>query len=922
MESNWHAISAKEALEKQQTDENRGLQEAEAKRRLTLVGANTLKKKRKKSAAALFFTQFTDLMVVILMAAAVISAFFAEYADAVTILAIIIINAVLGFFQEYRAERALEALKRMTAPEAKVKRDGRITKIAAELLVPGDIVYLDTGDIVPADLRLTETVQMEVNEAALTGESVPVRKDESMICPASAGVGDRRNMAYMATVVSRGKGSGVVVATGMATEMGQIAGIIEEIKDEATPLQKRLEQLGRWLVFFCLLIVAFVVLAGIWRGESVYGMLLTGVSLAVAAIPEGLPAIVTVALAVGVQKMVRQQAIVRALPAVETLGCATVICADKTGTMTQNEMTVKKLYLSGRFIDVGGAGYEPRGAIVYPEDELWRKKNAAGFALAFKTAALCNNAILKKNELRLGGFFRGGSSAAWQIDGDPTEGALLVAAAKGGVWREVLEKRERRVFEAAFDSERKRMSVVYESFEGRFCYCKGAPDVIIDRCASVWSDGRAVPLTEGLRRQILAANDEMAGRALRVLGLAYRELPKRDIYSEREIEEGLTFIGLAGLIDPPRATAKNAVAACRLAGIKTVMITGDHKKTAEAVARELRVLTDPAQRVLTGSELEAMNDFQMKEVVGQTSVYARVSPKHKLRIVRALKENGHVVAMTGDGVNDAPAVKEADIGISMGLSGTDVTKEASALILGNDDFATIVMAVEEGRIIYDNIRKFIRYLLACNIGEVLTMLAATLLAFPLPLLPIQILWMNLVTDGLPAMALGLDPGDPDVMRRPPRSPRESIFAHGLIKRIIVRAVVIMAVVLFIYLFGFFFCGNQLELARTMAFTALVFVQLFYVFDCRSEHYSIFQLGFLTNPFLVGAVLCSMAMQLLVIYVPFFQRIFKTVPLSAGHWAVIIGLALGTTLLQGLRRTVKIRRKRRLLYSKIQAGRLT
>jgi len=916
MERNWQALTIEETLRELQVDRGLGLTDKEAARRLELVGTNTLTRKKKTSVLALFFSQFTDFMVVILMAAALISGLLEEYADAITILTIIIINAVLGFVQEYRAERSLEALKKMTAPDAKVKRGNRIIKIAANSLVPGDIVYLDTGDIVPADLRLIESKQIEINEAVLTGESVTVKKNEQGVYRNDTPLGDRRNVVYMGTIVTRGKGTGVVIETGMGTEMGQIAGFIEQVKDEATPLQKRLEHLGRWLVFLCLFIVAFVVVSGIIRGEPVYRMILTGVSLAVAAIPEGLPAIVTVALAVGVQKMVKQQAIVRALPAVETLGCATVICSDKTGTMTQNEMTVRQMYLSGEYLAISGEGYEPRGEYVYPEDKVWRAKNTEGLHMALKIAALCNNAVLRKNRVGVAGLFRDNSEATWNIVGDPTEGALLVAAAKGGVWREALEKRESLLYELTFDSERKCMSVIYELQGSKFCYSKGAPDIILNKCSKVWVNGEAVVLTKELKEKILSANDNMASRALRVLGLAYRELPVHlQEYKENEIEDELIFVGLAGMIDPPRSSAKRAVAVCHTAGIKTVMITGDHKKTAEAVARELGVLTDPAEQILTGPEIEEMSAYQLKEAVKHTAVYARVSPKHKLSIVKALKDGGHIVAMTGDGVNDAPAVKEADIGVSMGLTGTDVTKEASSLILGNDDFATIISAVKEGRIIYDNIRKFIRYLLGCNIGEVLTMFVATLLGFPLPLLPIQILWMNLVTDGLPAMALGLDPGDPDVMQRRPRSPKESIFAHGLVRRIIVRGCVITLVVISIYLYGFFLCGHDLDLARTMAFTALVFIQLFYVFDCRSERYSIFELGFLSNPYLVGAVACSMLMQLAVIYIPFFQRTFKTVPLETGHWIIIIVLTLGTTLLQGLLRTVKIRRKRKIIYLK-------
>lgn len=911
MKKNWHGMEIWEVLADLQVDAAKGLAKKEARRRLELVGYNRLVEQKRVSPWAVFLSQFTDFMVLVLLAASLLSGVLGEYADAITILAIIVINAVLGFVQEYRAERALEALRKMTAPEARVIREGQVRTVPAEELVPGDVVLLETGDVVAADLRILEANQLEISEAVLTGESLPVKKQPAQVFLPETPLGDRRNSGYMGTVVTRGNGRGVVVETGMGTEMGQIAGYIQQVKDEDTPLQKRLAQLGRWLVSACVVIVAIVSISGILQGEPTYRMILTGVSLAVAAIPEGLPAIVTVSLALGVQKMVKRQAIVRELPAVETLGCATVICSDKTGTLTQNEMTVREIYLAGETVTVTGEGYEPRGDFLPAEGKKPLKQLLKE---ALKIAALCNNAVLQKNNIELRGLFRNGGKA-WEIAGDPTEGALLVAAAKGGIWREVLEQKEKRILEIPFDSERKRMSVVYEDQEKkqRKVYCKGAPDIILDLCNKVCLQGKIVPLDDVLKKELLAKNDSMAARALRVLGLAYRELPGGFSLEEEGIESDLIFVALAGMIDPPRVSAVDAVRICRMAGIKTVMITGDHKKTAEAVAKELKIITDPAQLVLTGPELEEMSDYQLGCAVNQIGVFARVSPKHKIRIVRALKDRGHIVAMTGDGVNDAPAVKEADIGISMGVNGTDVTKEASSLVLGNDDFATIVAAIEEGRIIYDNIRKFIRYLLSCNAGEVLTMFAATLLGLPLPLLPIQILWMNLVTDGLPAMALGLDPGDPDVMQRRPRNPRESIFAHGLPRRIIVRGIIITVAVLAIYITGFFAGGRNLDLARTMAFCALVFIQLFYVFDCRSERYSIFELGFMSNPYLVGAVACSMVMQLVVVYVPLLQGVFGTVPLELWHWGLIISVAIGTTLLQGLYRTVKIRRKRRIIF---------
>ncbi|MCR4441167.1 MAG: cation-translocating P-type ATPase [Peptococcaceae bacterium] len=908
-------MTAREVLEDFMVEAQKGLSAGESMRRLKLVGPNRLKEQKKVSPVFIFFSQFTDFMVLVLMAASVVSGFLGEYADSFTILFIIVLNAVLGFIQEYRAEKSLDALKKMTAPEARLIREGRVLRVPAEEVVPGDIVVLETGDLIPADLRIIEANQLEVNEATLTGESLPARKRPQETFAVSTTLADRKNMGYMGTVVTRGRGTGVVVGTGMATEMGQIAGYIQQVQDEDTPLQKRLAHLGRWLVMACLAVVALVVAAGIMRGEPAYGMFLTGVSLAVAAIPEGLPAIVTVTLAAGVQKMVKRQAIVRELHAVETLGCATVICSDKTGTLTKNEMTVRRIYLAGTTVQVTGEGYDPHGRLTCSGDESWTEKNKGGIDQAMKIAALCNNASLRKNNITIKGLFRNGDRQAWKVEGDPTEGALLVAAAKAGLWRETLERKENRVREIPFDSERKRMSVVYETKGSgkRYVYCKGAPDVLLDLCRWVWWNNEIVPLKPELKKAVLQADEEMAGEAMRVLGLAFREIPAGfNLEDESGIETDLVFVALAGMIDPPKATAREAVGICRAAGIKTVMITGDHKRTAEAIAKEVRIITGPGQLVLTGPELDGLSDYQLGNIINQVAVFARVSPKHKIRIVRALKNAGHIVAMTGDGVNDAPAVKEADIGVSMGIAGTDVTREASSLVLGNDDFATIVAAVEEGRIIYDNIRKFIRYLLSCNAGEIMTMFAATLLGLPLPLIPIQILWMNLVTDGLPAMALGFDPGDPDIMNRRPRSPRENIFAHGLSRRIIVRGFIITAAVLFVYITGFFAGGKNLELARTMAFTTLVFVQLLYVFDCRSERYSIFDLGFLSNPYLVGAVTCSIIMQLAVIYVPAFQGLFGTVPLELWPWGLIISLSIGTTLLQGLYRTVKIRRKRRII----------
>ncbi|MFZ5943842.1 MAG: calcium-transporting P-type ATPase, PMR1-type [Bacillota bacterium] len=909
----WHCMTNEEILQEFQVSPQRGLNTKEANRRLQLVGYNELQERKAISPLKLFLNQFKDFMVLVLMAATIISGILGEYADAITIMAIIIINAVLGFVQEYRAEKSMEALKKLIAPEALVIRDGMEQKIPARELVPGDIVLLETGDIVPADLRLIEGAQLEIEESSLTGESVPVKKRCMEIYEANTGIGDRKNIAYMGTTVTRGKGLGAIVDTGMNTEMGQIAGLIQKVTDEQTPLQRRLEQLGRWLVLFCLLIVAIVVVTGILRGEPIYQMFLVGVSLAVAAIPEGLPAIVTIALAVGVQKMLRRRAIIRKLPAVETLGCATVICSDKTGTLTQNEMTVRKMYISNQVLQITGEGYEPRGEVVI-EGGKTRLDNKEALKVAYRIAALCNNARLSRADTVISGMFRKKNADSWQVLGDPTEGALLVMAAKVGVWRERIEKEQGRIYEIPFDSERKRMSVIYQEGNKKLLYTKGAPDIVLEKCTHIWWDGEKIPLDKDLKAKVIANNNEMAGQALRVLGLAYRELPAGIANyegAEEQIEKDLTFVGLAGMIDPPRPSALKAVSVCRNAGIKTVMITGDHKVTAQAIAEELTIYR-PEDIVLTGTELDGMTDGELSKVVNRVSVYARVSPKHKLRIVNVLKEKGHVVAMTGDGVNDAPAIKEADIGIAMGINGTDVTKESSAMILGDDNFATIVSAVEEGRAIYDNIRKFIRYLLSCNVGEVLTMFFASLLGLPLPLLPIQILWVNLVTDGLPAMALGVDSADPDIMHRKPRHPKESIFAHGLARRIAVRGTLICVGTLLVFVIGFYL-NRDLGIARTMAFSALVFSQLFHVFDCRSERYSLFELGLFSNPFLIGAVSCSIIMHIMVIYLPFFQPIFKTHPLDLTSWLIIIVISGGTTILQNIYRILKRYYLRKVVY---------
>lgn len=651
----------------------------------------------------------------------------------------------------------------------------------------------------------------------------------------------------------------------------------------------------------CLLICALVVATGIVRGEPAYQMFLAGVSLAVAAIPEGLPAIVTVALAIGVQRMVRRKSIVRKLPAVETLGCATVICSDKTGTLTQNEMTVKQVYCDDSFLSVTGEGYEPNGQFLNEEGKAAVVKGAT-LAQVLKAAALCNNSNLVRDGINLGGLFRNAARKKeinWSVSGDPTEGALLTLAAKANYWREVLERGEPRVGEFPFDSVRKRMTVITEHNQKLHAYTKGAPDIVLGLCNEIMAGGKVSPLTEEKRQELLRVNEAMAAKAQRVIALAYKPVNKREQANQEEyVEKDLVFLGLVGMIDPPRPAAVKAIRVCREAGIRPVMITGDHQVTAEAIARDMGFPLE-GKGILTGTELDQMTDEELVAQVEDISVYARVSPNHKLRIVKAWKKRGHVVAMTGDGVNDAPAVKEADIGIAMGKTGTDVTKEASSMILADDDFATIVAAVEEGRGIYDNIRKFIRYLLSCNIGEVLTMFLAALVGVPLPLLPIQILWVNLVTDGLPAMALGVDHSDPDIMKRKPRHPKESVFSGGLAGKILGRGIQIGLGTLLVFMLAYYLSDGNLVLSRTMAFTTLVFSQLFHVFECRSERHSPWELGFFGNRYLVIAVSLSVIMQLAVIYLPALQPIFKTAALNGLHWLIILAVSGGRTMLTGL-----------------------
>ncbi|RXT15512.1 calcium-translocating P-type ATPase, SERCA-type [Ammoniphilus sp. CFH 90114] len=892
----WYNLTIQECIDRMQTDPVKGLSSKEASIRLEQVGENILQEKQKVSPFVILLNQFKDFMVLVLLAATLISGLLGEYTDAITIIAIVIINGILGFIQEYRAEKSLGALKELTAPTAHVVRDGELMQIQAKQIVPGDLVYFEGGDRIPADLRILTSQGLQIEESALTGESVPVSKIDGVISQQEVPLGDQKNMAFMGTLVTRGTGQGVVTGTGMHTEMGKIADLIQTTDSMQTPLQQRLEQLGKILIVIALALTAVVVIAGIMHNHNPYQMFLAGVSLAVAAIPEGLPAIVTIALALGVQRMIKRKAIVRKLPSVETLGCASVICSDKTGTLTQNKMTVRELWVEGKQIEVSGTGYQPLGNFILEGKEVYPDRHAALMKL-LEINVLCNNArLVEGKEGKKSILSR--EKKEWTIIGDPTEGALMVVSAKARIEPNSLLQWER-LKEFPFDSERKMMSVLLRHRKGeQMVGVKGAPDVLLARCTHILWNGKVSILTPTIRKEIMESNQHMAEQALRVLGVAYRDVASGErIVDENQAENKLVFVGLCGMIDPPREEVKEAIRKCRVAGIKTVMITGDHQTTAEAIARQLGILPRGGLTI-NGQDLYNMSDEEFDKKVEQIYVYARVSPEHKLKIVRALQAKGHVVAMTGDGVNDAPAIKAANIGIAMGITGTDVSKEASSLVLADDNFATIEAAIEEGRTIYDNIRKFIRYLLASNVGEILVMFFAMIAGMPLPLVPIQILWVNLVTDGLPAMALGVDQAEGNTMKRPPRPSRESIFARGLGWKILSRGFLIGICTLGAFWITLQANPDDLTKAQTMAFATLVMAQLIHVFDCRSER-TVFHRNPLQNKWLVVAVIVSVLLLIGVIYLEPLQPIFKTVALDIQEWFILLIFAAIPTVAVGV-----------------------
>jgi Ca2+-transporting ATPase len=943
----WHALTADEVLDHLKVREN-GLSDSEAAERMTHYGPNQLTEAVRPGFLILLWEQFNNFIVILLIVAALISAFLGEWIDASAILAIVVLNAVLGIIQERRAEEALAALQKLAAPEAHVMRAGKRTTVPARELVPGDIVFLEAGNHVPADLRLLEAHNLQVEEAALTGESLPVSKNAALKLEKAIPLGDRRNTAFMGTMVTYGRGSGVVIATGMRTQLGLIAKMLEGVENEETPLQQRLDQLGKTLGWGALAICALVFIVAVLRNtdlniitapggglleylstakKQIVDMFMLAVGLAIAAVPEGLPAVVTITLALGMREMIRHHALIRRLSSVETLGSATVICSDKTGTLTQNEMTVTRIWVDGLFVTVTGSGYSPRGEFQV-EGKVINLHEYPGVGTALWLGALNNDAQLELVE---------GDDQSYRIVGDPTEGSLLIAAAKTDATRVELHKAYPRQDEVPFDSERKRMVTIHDIHEPRLndvspftdnklkgwdvIAVKGAPDLVLDLCSFYQTvNDKSNPMSESVRQRIRDANDTMTQDALRVLAFAYRvviEAPKADSVAVDELEKDLVFIGMVGMIDPPREEVKPAMLKAAHAGIRTVMITGDYPNTARAVAQEIGLMI-PGHQVLTGADLDRMSDDVLKDEIELVDVFARVSPEHKMRIVDALQANGEVVAMTGDGVNDAPAIKRADIGIAMGITGTDVAKETADMVLTDDNYVSIVAAVEQGRIIYNNIRKFVFFLLSSNVAEIMVIFLATLAGLPAPLTVIQLLWLNLITDGAPALALAMERGDPDIMGRPPRPKKEPIINSSMRTGIIIQTITQTGAVLtafslgllwelkalgyglppginpIAYLLGFNWHSVNLEnvrTAETMAFMTLSLCELFRAYTVRSEKVSLATIGIFSNKWMQYAVGSSIVLLLLVCVVPFLQNIFNTHFMSGPEWAVVIGLSL-------------------------------
>lgn len=878
--ANWHGIEAQKTLKKLGSSPQ-GLTEEDVKIRLEKFGSNELTARKGIGPLKILLNQFRDIFVLMLLAAVAISLFVGETTDAMTIGIIITLNAVVGFIQEYRSERALEAMKEMTAPKARVLREGEQRAIPATEVVPGDILLLEEGDRVPADARLLDVIDLRMDEAVLTGESTPVTKKTTPVDP-STSMADRKNMIFMATHIVLGRGQAVVTSTGMNTEFGRIAEIVQTVESEDTPLKVKLTKFAKKLAAIIVVICAAIFVVEAIRGEPPVESFMIAIALAVSAVPEGLPAVLTVTLALGARDLAKKNAIMRRLASVETLGSTTVICSDKTGTLTKGEMTVRRIYTGGKEIEVTGVGYEPEGQFLLGKESIDPRKDP-DLEFVLRIGALCNNARL---DLRSG----------HRILGDPTEGALIVATAKSGIDLRRLDQEYPRLQEIPFSSKRRRMITIHSTPESRIVACnKGAPETVLERCTHVLRNGKRKPLTENERKRILEANMRMAKEALRILGMAFRVLPKDFSKIPREdFATGLTFAGLVGMIDPPREEAIRANRLCEDAGIRTVMITGDHKLTAIAVAKEIGMMKDDSL-VLTGTELAKLSDKEFEEIVEDVRVYARVSPELKLRIVKALQSKGHIVAMTGDGVNDAPALKHADIGIAMGITGTDVTREAADMVLADDNFATIVSAVRGGRIIYDNIRKFVFFLMRSNFDEIFVIGIFALLNLPLPLLPAMVLWLNLVTDGGPAIALSVDPPTEDVMKRRPRDPRQGIL-QGKMASIIFSFLSQTIATSFLFSWSYFYMGHTLNKARTLAFMQATFRELVIVWNCRSDKHNAFKVGFTSNKFLLVSVLAGMALSFSLVNIPFFTAMFHLVQLSLYEWLLVLGIASSGLLL--------------------------
>ncbi len=889
--------TAEEVLAALTVRADRGLLPAEVEQRQRAVGYNELIERGAKGAWRILWEQLTAVMVVILIVAAVVSGLVGDLKDAIAILAIVVLYTLLGFSQEYRAEQAMAALKKLSVPMVRVRRNGQVQEMSARELVPGDILLLEAGNLIPADARLLEAANLRIQEATLTGESEPVEKKIAPMTGENLPLGDRRNMAYMGTIITYGRGLAVVTHTGMNTELGKIADLIQSAGHEQTPLQRRLDQLGKQLAVVALVVAALVFILGILRAEDVRLMFMTAVSVAVAAVPEGLPAVVTITLALGARRMLQRNALIRKLPAVETLGSVTVICSDKTGTLTENRMTVTVLDVAGRQLDLDETMRQHAPALgAEDQHAIWLKEQPA-LALLLTGGALCNDALLKPDP----------QAGRFHSLGDPTEGALLVAAAQTGLWKDQLDQTFPRIAEVPFDSERKRMTTVHQvrlpteersdgdglalisaqvSRHPVVAFTKGSVDGLLEISQAVWVNGAQEPLDEQWRSRVAAANQRLAQQGMRVLGVAWKPLeaaPRDDEMAA--MEQGLIFIGLVGMMDPPRAEVKAAVETCKQAGIRPVMITGDHPLTAQEIARQLGI--SDSGPILTGQELERMTATELRARVEDVSVYARVSPEHKLRIISALQERGHIVAMTGDGVNDAPALKRADIGVAMGITGTDVSKEAADVVLRDDNFATIVAAVEEGRVIYDNVRKFIKFSIAGNLGKILTIMVGPLLGMPLPLLPLQLLWLNLLTDGLLGLGLGLEPAERKTMRRPPYSPRESVLGRGGLRHILWLGTFIGVLAL-----GLGYRTWQAGIAnwQTLVFTTLALAQVAQALAIRSGQDSLFQVGLLSNKPLLAATFVTLLLQVGVIYLPFLQGFFGTQPLTAAELALSLALS--------------------------------